>query len=54
MELFNIIAGIASVASLLISLFTLNKVNNITKKSIKFKVKGDDNQQAGRDIKIND
>lgn len=51
MELFNIIAGVASVASLLLSLFTLNKVNNITKKSNNFRIKGDDNQQAGGSIK---
>ncbi|MEL7119225.1 MAG: hypothetical protein AAFO07_07290 [Bacteroidota bacterium] len=55
LNLFNIIAGMASIISLLISIFALNKVSKIERKSkiggnVSFKSKGDNSQQAIGDI----
>lgn len=60
MDTLNLLASIATILSFLISLFVLNKVNNIDK-SIKIKknnkvhkqdVKGDNNVTSGRDSNI--
>lgn len=55
MDMFNLIAGVTSIISLIVSLMTYNKASNIEKNinRINQKVQGDHNQQAGRDIKIN-
>lgn len=48
LEIFTIIAGLCSILSFLVSIFIFNKV---TKISHTFKVKGEGNITAGRDIK---
>jgi hypothetical protein len=55
LNLFNVIAGMASIISLLISIFALNKVSRIERKSkikgdVSFKSKGDYSQQSMGDI----
>lgn len=68
METFNIIAGVASIVSLLISVFAINKVYKIEKninisvdKSVgnnqfqnktKQSIKGSGNVQSGRDVNV--
>lgn len=67
METFNIIAGVASVVSLIISIFAINKVYKIEKNinisvdkstgkqsqnQIKQSIKGDNNIQSGRDVNV--
>lgn len=51
MDLFNIIAGLASILSFLVSIFVASKVikidNSIQSNQI---IKGSGNKQAGRDI----
>jgi len=54
MEIFEIITGSASILSLIMSLFALNKINKIEAKNIvgevKMKAKGRNLQQAGETI----
>ncbi|MFK7983645.1 MAG: hypothetical protein AB8G86_26950 [Saprospiraceae bacterium] len=58
-KLFNLIAGMASIISLIITFITLKKVEKIENRikinesvgDVKQKAKGKKNQQAGRDIK---
>ncbi len=68
METFNIIAGIASIVSLLISIFAISKVykiekninisvdksvgNNQSQNKTKQSMKGNNNIQSGRDTNV--
>jgi hypothetical protein len=51
LSIFNIIAGSASILSLVISLVALKQVYNI-KSKIKQKIKGNQNIQSGRDSNV--
>ncbi|HBA71211.1 MAG: hypothetical protein A2X82_00635 [Geobacteraceae bacterium GWC2_55_20] len=56
MEFFNTIAGMASIASLLLAIATVGGgfiYFKLKKKSNAQKIKGNNNIQAGRDVKIN-
>jgi len=55
LDVFNVIAGAASIISLLISCFAINKVSNLERKiniggNVEFKSKGKNSQQAMGDI----
>lgn len=68
METFNIIAGVASIVSLIISIFAINKVYKVEKNinisvdkstgknqsqnQTKQSIKGDNNIQSGRDTNV--
>lgn len=49
MQLFNVIAGVSSVLSLLVSLFVAGRVLRIEQT---IRVKGQRNVVAGRDVKL--
>jgi len=52
MDIFNLIAGIASILSFLVAIFVASKVVKIDNSMhIKQSIKGDNNRQAGRDNK---
>jgi len=54
-EIIEVVAGLCTIASLIVSLFTLNRVNKIYNKSTKKNkatqdIRGNGNTAAGRDI----
>ncbi|WP_420573472.1 hypothetical protein [Kordia sp.] len=52
MKIFEIVVGVSSILSFLVSLFVANKVININNKIKTNNIKGDDNIISGRDTKI--